>query len=220
MSPQEQSVKEAEMRAREHHGGLYNALNLEVAKVAAKDSAKPELNGVFFTPQKSVATDSFRLLEISTPSGVKPEDFPVCQGKSAMRGFRPFIAPASEVAKLKIIGNKATASLPILNHIAVSFRDEHQVSFLTTNLEVAETKTMRLIDGTFPPYEQVIPQGQPVLEINLNAAYLAELATILGKFNRLMSVKFKFYGNDKPVLMEAGNEIQKGRALLMPIRDV
>lgn len=45
---------------------MYNTNNLNVAKVASKTTIKPVLNAVAFYKNKTVATDSFHLLEMST----------------------------------------------------------------------------------------------------------------------------------------------------------
>src|SRR3990167_1588711 len=113
---------------------LYNSLNLECAKIADKSDRRPELSGVLFTASKTVATDTFRLLEVSVPAGIKPEEFPVVDGATAMRGCSPFLVSAKSLRDIKIKPNK---SLPILNHVAIKHIDEQQVQFLTTDLETA-----------------------------------------------------------------------------------
>ena len=50
---------------------LYNKHNLEVAKIASKTTTREELTGVLFTKDKTVASDTFRLLEITTPADMK-----------------------------------------------------------------------------------------------------------------------------------------------------
>jgi DNA polymerase III sliding clamp (beta) subunit (PCNA family) len=46
---------------------MYNKLNLAVGKIASKSSIKPELQAIAFCGNRTIATDSFRLLEISAP---------------------------------------------------------------------------------------------------------------------------------------------------------
>jgi DNA polymerase III sliding clamp (beta) subunit (PCNA family) len=43
---------------------MYNKLNLDVAKFASKSTLKPELASVAFYGNKTVASDSFRLVEV------------------------------------------------------------------------------------------------------------------------------------------------------------
>lgn len=46
---------------------MYNKLNLSIDKITSKQSFKPELAAIAFYGDKTVATDSFRLLEVSAP---------------------------------------------------------------------------------------------------------------------------------------------------------
>jgi DNA polymerase III sliding clamp (beta) subunit (PCNA family) len=48
---------------------MYNKNNLRVAKCARESDLKPELASVLFTGLHTVATDGFRLMEISVPHG-------------------------------------------------------------------------------------------------------------------------------------------------------
>ena len=195
---------------------LYNKLNLECAKFASKSEIKPELTGVFFMKDKTVATDSFQLMEITTDKSVKPEDFPKWNNKTAMRGCKPFIAPAKALKDIKIPTGKNV--LPICECVAISNLDDKSVEFLTTNLEVGEVKMVKRIDGKFPEYEQIFPQEVAKGEVLVNGEWLAEMAKTLSKFNaRNKEIKIKFYGENKPLVLEAGNDEQKGRALLQLI---
>jgi hypothetical protein len=193
---------------------LYNSLNLEVAKIASKLDTKPEIAGVFFTKTKTVATDSFRLIEISVPK-VKAEDYPITPQGSAMRGCDPFIVEATGLGKIKLPKNK---SLPIVNNFAVKHIDKDKVEFLTTDLESTQLIQLRRIEGQFPDYEQIFPKDAPVVEVAVNAAYLSGLLDILGKLGGTNGVKMKFYGSDKPIVLEASNGDQSGRGMIMQIK--
>lgn len=196
---------------------LYNSLNLEVVKIASKSEMKPELAGVLFKNDRTVATDGFRLLEITTPTGVKPEDFPVVDGAAAMRGCQPFIASAKSLKEIKI--PKVKNGLPILQNVAIKYLDDKRVEFLTTDLETAKITTARRVEGKFPDYEQIFPQGAPAAEVVINGELLAELLGIMAKLGGITkSVKMKFYGKTKPVMLEAG-ETQKARGMIMGIKE-
>jgi DNA polymerase III sliding clamp (beta) subunit (PCNA family) len=196
---------------------LYNNLNLEVAKIASKSETRPEISGVLFRKDRTVATDSFRLLEIGTSAEIKPEDFPVVDGAKAMRGCKPFIVPARGLKDIKVPKNK---NLPIVNNVAIKYVDDKRVEFLTTDLETAHITTARKVEGQFPEYEGIFPTGQSMVEVIINGDYLAELLTIIGKLGGAQKqVKIKVYGPEKPVMLEAGDNNQKGRAMLMPIRE-
>lgn len=197
---------------------LYNNLCLSVSKFAAKSQSRPELCGVFITPKKVAATDSFRLVEVSVPTNVKVENFPRYNNKSAMKGFKPFIAPAQEFGKIKLPTKKM--GLPELNCLAVSHLDDKMVEFFTSNLETGEIKVLRRIEGRYPDYEKVIPTGKPVAEVVINAEYVKEMADLMSKFGKLKDMVIKFYGQDKPVMFESKNPDtgQVARGLIMCLK--
>jgi len=198
---------------------LYNKFNLEVSKFAGDSyGSKPELGGVFFTSRATAASDGYKLIEVSVPSELKPEEYPSVNGKKAMRGCRPFIVPAPALKEIKINNG---SSLPILNCIGVGHLDKEKVEFLNTNLDESEIKTIKKIEAKYPDYQQLFNQEKPVLEISVNAKYLKEIMDFMSKFVDTGSkeVKIKLYGSNKPIMFTAENNStrQKVRALLMPI---
>jgi len=193
---------------------LYNKHNLAVAKIASKSGNREELASVFFSKDKTAATDSFRLLEVSVNKSVKAEEFPQVEGVSAMRGCNPFLVSAKQVAELKPKGAK---HLPITEFVAVKHLDDKRVEFLTTDLESLQVKQARRVDGKFPDYEQVFPQGEPQAEVVLNGEMLAELLKVMAGLHE--QVRVKFYGKNKPLVFECGTSEQKARGLMMPIRE-
>ena len=46
-----------------------------IYKICAKGTIKPELNSILFRNGKIVATDSFKLIEITTPANDKDRDY-------------------------------------------------------------------------------------------------------------------------------------------------
>ena len=200
---------------------LFNKLNFEVVKFCVNNESKPEISGVFFLPDKTVATDTFRLVEISTDAAVKVDDFPILPNKkTAMKSFKPFIISRKAVMEVAKMNPGNSKTLPILNYTAVSFVDDKTVEFINTDLETGDAKVCQKVDGKFPDYEMLFIKDAPVAEVEVNGNYMAEILTTLAKFNLLQSVKIKFYGKDKPVLFETSNENQKARAALMPLRNV
>lgn len=195
---------------------LYNSLNLEVAKIASKSAMRPEIAGVFFKQDRTVATDGFRLLEVRTPADVKVEDFPMVDGKAAMRGIQPFIVPARSLREIKL---PKKTNLPICQNVAIKHLDDKRAEFLTTDLETANITTARKVEGKFPDYEQIFPTGEPAAQVVINGELLAELVAIMAKLNKTSSVRLKFYGPEKPIVLEAGELNQKARGLIMPIKE-
>ena len=196
---------------------IYNKLNLEVAKIASDSEMRPELASVMFTKDKTVATDSFRLIEISVDKEQAPESFAkLCEkrGGSSMLGMKPFLAPAKLLKDIKIPSGK---NFPLEGYVGIKHLDEQGVEFITAGESGVELKRMKRVEGTFPAYEAIFPTGEPKIEIRLNGDYLAELLTILAKIDQNRGVVMKIYGELKPIVLEADNGKQKGRAMLMPV---
>ena len=195
---------------------LFNRNNLAVAKFAAKYGVRQEIAGVLFTKEKTCATDSFRLLEVSVDKNAKPKDFP-----EAMRGFKPFIANAEWVReKLKIPANKI--SLPVFNNVAVKHIEDNKITFL---LPTGNTEMMTMpvlvprVSGKFPDYEAIFPTEEPVAEIVINGEFLSELLKTMSVFDYMHKVKIKFYSAEKPLVLEANNENQRSRGMIMLIKE-
>lgn len=184
---------------------LYNQNNLNVAKMASKSVIKPEIASVFFTKDKTVATDSWRLLEVTVPKhGAYPEDF----SADAMRGVKPFMVDARRMLAIKIPPSKMSERKVLaLKHVA-----EHSVSFLNND---GDTLAAPRISGEYPDYERIIPNGRPIIEMKLNGKFLAELLVLLAKIGKADAVTLKFYGEGKPLVIEASNDEQSGRGFLM-----
>ena len=89
-----------------------------------------------------------------------------------------------------------------------------------TDLERAQTFTIRRPIGNFPDYERVIPNVRDAtFRIGLNAALLKRLLNFAEKFGdcRLPVVRFFFFAQDKGVVMKAeGGDNQEMTAVLMP----
>ena len=193
---------------------LYNKHNLSVAKFAAKDGIREELASVYFTSKLTAATDSIRLLEVSVSTTGNAEEFPKVDDMSAMRGCSPFLVNAKQVAELKPKGAK---SLPIAEFVALKHLDDKRVEFLTTDVESSQVKQVRRIVGKFPDYEQIFPKGTAVAEVVLNGEMLSELVKVMAGLHE--QVRVKFYGKEKPLVLECGTETQKARGLLQCIRE-
>lgn len=198
---------------------LYNQHNLDVAKIASTSDIKPEFASVYFTPTKTVATDSSRLLEVSTPDNVDPADFPTVGDAGALMAFPTgtdsFMVNARKLATIKLPKNK---SLPVLNNVAIRAVSKSAVEFITNDLESADTKSIQQTHGTFPNYEQVFPTGKPLAEVTLNAELLAGLLENMGKLNKLHQVTIKVYEQNRPLVLEVSNDNQRARGLIMPMK--
>ena len=195
---------------------LYNRHNLAVAKFAAKDGIREEINAVLFAKEKTAATDGIRLLEVSVSTTGKAEEFPQIDGISAMRGCSPFLVNAKQVAELKPKGAK---HLPITEFVALKHLDDKRVEFLTTDLESSRVSQARRIDGKFPDYEQIFPKDEPKVRFKIDGAKLAELLKVMSELPQSGQVEVLCYGGLLPIELRSDNGNQKARGLIMPIRE-
>lgn len=200
---------------------LYNKHNLAVAKIAATSNLRKELTCVAFFKDKTVATDAFRLIEVSTPKGGHTiDDYPTIEGINIVKNIEkePILLRAKTVQALKPV--KATKSLPILNHIVLSSRGDDRFELVSTNLEDLKTETINaVVDKDFPKYEQVIPKGEPKAIVRVNGKYLSEIVTLLGNLSALNhTVDIEIHGENQPIVIKAEGNGQTGRGLVMPIK--
>lgn len=192
---------------------IYNQHNLNVSKIASKSESQPELSGVFITRNFTVATDRYRLLEVTAPKD-QVKDFPQVLGRTAMHGMKPVIVNAEALRKVK---PPVKFRLPILENIAISHRDDQRVDFIKGIGDDAAICSVPVIDGQYPDYQKIFPVGKPQAEVVVNAKLLSELLDIMSKLNE--QIKIKIYGTEKPILIEGETPKQKARGLIMPIKN-
>lgn len=121
----------------------------QVISAASRDDARPILTGVLMVAEgaglRLVATDSYRLAVRDLPGESDAAQALLGRGESGH-----FLVPAkalSELQRLLAAGQET---------VELSFNDRH-VRFDTGRA----TLTARLIEGTFPNYQQLIPSGYP-----------------------------------------------------------
>lgn len=69
---------------------MYNKLNLAITKIASKVTIRPELASVAFFGDKTVTTDSYRLIEVSAP-GERLEEPVLLNAKHLKSNFKPAV---------------------------------------------------------------------------------------------------------------------------------
>jgi DNA polymerase-3 subunit beta len=149
----------------------------EVVKAASKDESKPVLTGVLVEitsdSLRMVATDSYRLAVCET----KIEGGPANEIK--------IIVPARSLRELnRVVAGKESGK------VAISLT-ENQVVFRSDNVDMIS----RLIDGDFPNYKQIIPEGyEKVIKLNKNNA--------IGSIKRAAIMA----QNNSPIKMTASNK--------------
>lgn len=188
-------------------GGIEFSLDLESFKKSAPKSlfavstsdTRPELTGVLFeiTEKKLnlVGTDSFRLSRTSfnfTPGQEKIEDLNA-------------IIPARTLSEVLKGAGKSEGS------VLIRMADSQILFNLSNNIFIIS----RIIEGQYPPYEQIIPV-QSQTKIFLNKEELIKAVRMAGIFTsgKSLEITFKQAGEDKIEIQSSSYEIGENSSLV------
>ena len=190
---------------------LVNQANLDVkAAASAKSEARIVLTGVNFDSENTTATNAHILLSCELPK-VDITEYP------AVQGLPEGDAEFSAIVPLNGLKIKKSKNLPILNN-AMVVKKEGVVSIATTDLETVQREDIRVVEGSYPPYKQVIPDAEPVAQVFLDPHYLAIIGEYFAKHGADNVVKISLYGESSPVKFEGITpEGQKITGVIMPI---
>lgn len=201
---------------------LLNKNNLELQDYCAKTSGiRPAIEGIYITPEETVATDSMMLVQVSTPKteGMEVSDFP----QDTENPFKPkdvrTIIPA-KLAKSVAKKLKPHNTLPILeNAVIKNFKEEKKITFASTDLEVWEETSGNIIEDEYPKYKQIIPTGEPKAKVIINHKYLKSVLTALARTAKdTNEITVEIYGESQPIVLRSSNGHQETLALVMPIK--
>lgn len=111
------------------------------------------------------------------------------------------------------------SNLPILLCAAIGPNGGPDTAKAVVNIaEDEQTIGMRLMPGTFPETDQVMPKGDPIVRVQLSAAYLKDLASCADRWNGIGgTVTFTIYSPETAVGVECSGE-RPITGLLMPMR--
>ncbi|MDX1658102.1 MAG: DNA polymerase III subunit beta [Nitriliruptorales bacterium] len=165
--------------------GVLARLTSQVARAASADEARPVLTGVQLEASEdtltAAATDSYRLAvrTVAWSDGVDAEA----------------LVPA------RALQEAAKAATEAGGDVAITF-EEGQVSFLFGDRRL----TTRLIEGGFPNYRQLLPEGTDTTAIVERSELVEALQRVavvaLGQANTPVTLKF----SDGTVELHAGNQ--------------
>lgn len=164
---------------------MYNKHNFAVAKVAGRSDIKPDLQCVAFYGDRTVATDSFSLIEMSA-SGKKTKT--------------PVLFWAKEIKDIKLKKGEMVEMGDI------------------------PAKPAPLHGDKYPMVDMILKQfdGEDMLEVVVNAEYLANICNVLKDLSKFQQVTLKIPKKKHSAIVitaqnDDKNNPQKARALLMPI---
>lgn len=137
----------------------------QVVSAAHISEIRPEISGILFDFQstilKLVATDSFRLAEKIIPANQFNHNFPAA--------FKAVIPLKTAQELLRVIGREKPLRI---------LYDAHQILFKSDDIEVIS----RLIDGSYPDYEQIIPR-ETETEVTVNRAHFMNAVKLVSNFS-------------------------------------
>jgi len=209
---------------------MLNKHNLAVHQFVTKEAGRYATNVIHVTPKETVATDGTVLVRVSTPK-LDPANFPLVDGVKPSATFKPFNLSVDAARTIeKAIPKKST--IPILSNVMIDGKatDAHPDKDLpdcavlaVSDLENPQVFHPKKDGGNFPNWQAVIPKREEAkFAICLDARLLAKLAQFAAKFaanDRVHEVRIRFYGEDKPVRLDAqGEDGQEWTGVLMPLR--
>lgn len=207
-----------------------------VARVASKESSRYALTGVHVVAKgkraRVSATDGKSLIEVTAPT-IPAADLPTIEGFDAgANGAREAIVPTDAY---KEAFKPLKAGVPCCREtLAVTLQPE-RVTLASTDLATSRVSPVTPIEGKYPDFAHVFPEGPSTYAVVFDARRLGEtllaIADILedaGESNRAKkyrdqkppAVLLEFFSPEKPVRISAGDPLAPCgtiSALVMPL---
>ncbi len=179
---------------------LFKDALLKVINAAQLSEIRPEISGVLLdfqvTNLKLVATDSFRLAENTITENNFESTFP--------RGFKIIIPLKTSQEILRTI-SEGPLTL---------FIDPNQILFKNDSLEIIS----RLIDGSYPDYEQIIPKDFET-EMTIEREHLVNAVKLVSSFSgKINDIKLRLKEGNKSLEVYSVNQYLGENRYLIPIK--
>lgn len=169
---------------------LLNKKSVEtVAIFAGENDARYILNGIHIeTDGTMAATDGYIMGILGPDTTVDEKDFPVVKGQPEVKRekLKPVTLDLDGIRRaVKDLPKRTT--LPVLQYARLdnaqtnAEKEDGFAPFAVTDLENSQIHNVRKVNGKFPNYEQVLPQGEPVFRVCLGADLLERLARAANK---------------------------------------
>lgn len=173
----------------------------KVINAAHISDIRPEISGILFDFQltilKLVATDSFRLAEKTLIGNQFKHNFE--------RGFK-IIIPLKTVQEIvKIFSNDQPVRI---------FLDNNQILLKNNDVELIS----RLIDGSYPDYEQIIPK-ETETEVLINKDHFINSVKLVSNFSgKTNDVRLAIRNNQKTLEVYSMNQLLGENNYLIPAK--
>lgn len=208
---------------------MYNKNNLAITEACeAKSKSRPELGGVLFKSDRTVATDAYILMEVvndmATIKSLK-EDVPDLLDMVPSIPKEGFLIPAKSVNKFsKNLADCKHKNLPVLDWGVLgkrSNKDESQL--ICTDLEKTDIVKTKNIDAKYPDYKHVIPTKKPQASILIGLNNLKRVVNALSKMELAGiggTLEIELHGTTEAFVIKAKtDQNQEVKGLIMPIRE-
>jgi DNA polymerase III sliding clamp (beta) subunit (PCNA family) len=203
-----------------------------LTRLAAKDSGRYAMNGVrvAFTDKgqfRAEATDGKVLGRVTGECADAREYPPLPALESAPNGATEGVIPAKALKEAckNVPKGSLVRSKPILGHLAVVLAP-NEATLASTDLDGANAGLTRLVEGRFPPCDDVFPkQKDEVVRVRLNPKLLKELLDVAAAFSDPDGPKVELIVSGKgkdgyslfPVLVRAKHAGQTFDGLIVPL---
>jgi len=200
---------------------LLNRHNFSIHNFCDKNGQRIELQGIFVSPNHTVATDSFIMIKVDTPQ-IDSTDYPVIPDKKPLSHFNSFILPQEKAKEVLSIFKKSTA-LPILENAILLNDKKESIEVGTTDLESFLSITSRKMQGKYPNYNELFIESGKFIEIKVNPKLLKKIIDFYVNFmdSDLDGIKIKIpVDKNSPIRFFSKKKSgQKADAIIMPIKN-
>jgi hypothetical protein len=202
---------------------LLNRHNLHAAKFCStEETAAAALKSLYIEEDGTTACNGHIVVNVSMPR-VEPTLFPnIAEAPNMKHDNKPFLL--SRASALEIASNiPEDTDIPALRHAAIAVNDK-RVRAATTNLEIESVVAENQVLSQYPKWRSLKPTTSPVVEVSIDARYLAELASAAVKFQKGMPqaiVRIRIWNDASiPVYIEALRNLegQTWKAFVMQCR--
>lgn len=207
---------------------IFDKNNLVIADICAKDESRPEISGVLFKKDRTIATDSYTLIEVKNNedrASVMIKNLPELPDKANLLvnfAKKGYIIPVNSVKK--ILSNlPAKQDLPALEVCRFIQPKDLETSVIATyDTEKADVVMTKNIVGDYPSVNSILdPAKNYPLKVIVDIKKLKQVVDVIAKMNlsEAGDVEILIKGEFDPFVIKAKTENrQEVHALVMPIR--
>lgn len=201
---------------------IINKIVQSLAKnFSAPNNIRPILASVFFTKNKAVATDSFKLCEIEFLQNEFTQEDLELKNFEYKKFDESFLINKDDFLKLQIPNIKNTNQL---NKFFIWKNNWWEIELKSFDFEKYQTIKTTEHGGAFPDYQEWLTNDKN-LEIWINPELIIELMEVYKKA-KVRTVKMILWTSLQPLLFEAlnsedelkQNDIKQIKSILMPVK--